>query len=655
MDPQPTSVDRPIDALLVDDNEQWAQFVAQDLERTNEGLHVSVATSANEALQRLRGSDGYDCLVTDYQMPETDGIQLLEQVRENGWDLPVLLLTGAGDENVAARAISSGASDYLIKNPKSDQTALFEQRIVAAVKQYRLQQSVAESEERYRTVTEQSSDAIMITQDGNAVFWNQRLSEIAGYDASQLSGVDPVETLVHPGDRSAARETIGAWYDGTNADTLQETRIVTRAGEIRHWELAGRAITYDEEPAVLISARDVTRQKRQKRELEWETELNRNIQQALVESRTREGLEEAISTHLHEYGYVLAWCSRVLGDELRPSGACGEVSYMESVTFELEDAGDAEPSVRAARSKEPVFIDDVTDLPATGWRDAALDAGFHSGAAIPLVHEDIFYGVLAVYDRRPSRFDDIERSLLLSLAETIAFAIHGIETRHALSSQRVVELSVRLHGDKYYLNDVIQRVDGGDDERRITVKGTVPYEGGRTMQYLTAEGLSDDAVRAAAAEHPAVVDVETVWESDGSSRLSVVVDDPTPESRLADLGAVIRETVVRPDGAVLHVEVTTTQDRRRVLDQLESAYPSVSVESLVETDRQTEPPASDRSLGTLTDKQATALRTAFHQGYFESPRKSNATEIAQSLGVTHSTFLQHLRAAQKKVFGELYG
>jgi PAS domain S-box-containing protein len=644
-----------IDVLLVDDNEQWARFIAQDLERINENLGVTIAASANEALQRLREPDSYDCLVTDYQMPGGNGIRLLERVRDNGWDIPVLLLTGEGGEDIAAEAISSGASDYLIKDPKSDQTSLFEQRISAAVEQHRLQRSVAESEERYRTVTEQSSDAIMIVQDGRAIFWNRRLSEIIGFEDADRDAFDPIETLIHPEDRSAIREAIESWYGGANTGDLQETRITTRGGTVRHWELAGRAITYDEDPAVLISARDVTQQKRQKRELEWEKELNRNIQRALVESRTREDLEEAICTHLHQYGYTLAWCGRVLDRELRPVATRGDGSYTDSVAFKLDDAHDGEPSVWAARSEEPVFVDDFTDLFATEWRDAALDAGYRSGAAVPLVHEDIFYGVLAVYDRRPFRFDEVEQSLLISLAETAAFAIHSIETRYALSSQRIVELGLRLQGDGYYLNDVFTTVNGRDEASQITVEGTVPYENGQTMQYLTVEGVDEDAVRAAADEHPATVAVDTVWESDGSSRLTVVVDGPTPESRLADMGAVVRETVVRSAGATLKIEVTTTQDRREMIDRFTSEYPTVSVESIVETDRQAEPSATDRSLESLTDKQATALRAAFHQGYFESPRKSSATEVAESLGVAHSTYLQHLRAAQRKVFEALYG
>lgn len=77
------------------------------------------------------------------------------------------------------------------------------------------------------------------------------------------------------------------------------------------------------------------------------------------------------------------------------------------------------------------------------------------------------------------------------------------------------------------------------------------------------------------------------------------------------------------------------------------------MESIVETDQQAKPSATQRSLASLTNKEAAALQAAFHQGS-EPSRASSATEIAESLGVVHSTYLQHPRAAQKKIFQALY-
>ena len=60
-------------------------------------------------------------------------------------------------------------------------------------------------------------------------------------------------------------------------------------------------------------------------------------------------------------------------------------------------------------------------------------------------------------------------------------------------------------------------------------------------------------------------------------------------------------------------------------------------------------------LDALTEKQSGALEAAYHHGYFDRPRGHAAVDIAESLGVTHTTYLQHLRVAQRKVFEQLFG
>ncbi|SFR42008.1 HTH DNA binding domain-containing protein [Halogeometricum rufum] len=57
---------------------------------------------------------------------------------------------------------------------------------------------------------------------------------------------------------------------------------------------------------------------------------------------------------------------------------------------------------------------------------------------------------------------------------------------------------------------------------------------------------------------------------------------------------------------------------------------------------------------TLTDKQRTALRVAVVEGYFEWPRETTASELAESLGIAQPTFARHLRVAERKLFSALF-
>lgn len=647
--------ERSISVLLVDDNEPWAQFLAQSVTRQAGNIQVSVVTSPNQALQTLQNTDEYDCVVTDHQMPEVTGLELLKRLRAKDFEIPIIMYTSVGNEDLASKAIQAGASDYIIKNPKTDQTSIFERRINNSIKQYRLEQSIKESEERYRTVTEQSTDAILIVQNSKSVFCNQRFYDLVEYDESELDSFDLVSTIVHPEDQDHVRAVINDWYEGTDIGPLQEARIVTANGDLRYWELAGQQITHQDDSAILISARDITERKRRNRELEWEKKLNRNVQKALIDTKTPKGLLEAICDQLCEYGYDFVWTGQLVDDEIQPQVIRGDdTAYVSETTFGLEGNHDTEPSVWAARTREPQFINDFADLFASEWRDAAIEAGYRSGAAIPLLHENVFYGVLVVYDSRTDQFDKTERTLLESLCDTVAFAIHSFETQHALSAQHAVELVLGLHESEYYLVDIARTPELNLEDSCITVAGTVPQDASHNLQYVNVPKRSRDAFVKLAHEHPSIEEITPL--SENGERFKIVVTEPSPESKLAEMGAVVRGTTIDQSGAEIQIESPTRREARRLIDRVKNEFPQISVQSLADIDRDRSPTQGEQSITSdLTDKQREAYRVAYFEGYFENPRESSATDIAESLGISHSTFLQHLRAAQKKMASHLYG
>lgn len=637
----------PLGVLLVDDNEQWARYMADKLERQAESLEVTVALSANEAMLTLRESDSVDCFVADYRMPEVDGIQLLERVREEWPDLPFVLITGEGSEDIASKAIDAGVTDYLIKDPNADQTTQFVNKIQTAVEQYLLQRTVEESEERYRTVIEQGRDAVMIVRDGEMVFCNQRLAELVGEDRRALQ-TELLLDVVHADDQGAVERLLEEWLAGTAPNQVQDVRLVTAEGTVRYCEWVGQRITDNGEPGVLVTIRDVTERRQRERKLRWERELNRTLQTSLVEVNTRAELEQAVTSLLVEYGYALAWIGDASGDAVSPRAVGGERSYVDTLTTADTDGLDSEPSVWAARRGNPQFIADFEDLFGTGWRDTAIETGYRSGAALPLTYNNVTHGVLAVYHDSPGRFDETEQQLLAELADTVAFALHTLETRVSLAADQVQEVRLQLHGTAYYLSEILSTAAINSGDASVTVNGTVPHGDGVLLQYVTLDGIDGEQFRTAASDHPAVDAVTTLDEE--TEHLQIRVTEPTPESELAAFGAVVRSTTVTAGQTDVSVELAAREAVSEAADIVEATFGSANVVSIVERDRATQ----DAPENELTDKQAAALEAAYYHGYFDQPRGSSATEIAEALGVTHSTFLQHLRTAQRKVFRDRF-
>lgn len=99
--------------LLVDDEESFLEMTKFFLERER-GLTVETTTSTKDALDKLSSGE-YEAIVSDYQMPDMDGLDLLKIVRAEGRDIAFILLTGKGREDVAIQALNSGADFYLQK------------------------------------------------------------------------------------------------------------------------------------------------------------------------------------------------------------------------------------------------------------------------------------------------------------------------------------------------------------------------------------------------------------------------------------------------------------------------------------------------------------------------------------------------------------
>jgi PAS domain S-box-containing protein len=124
--------------LYVDANCDDITAVTESLSGSTGEFAVTVCKSADAALETLEGAS-YDCVVSEYRLPDRTGVELLRAVRDRSFDLPFLLFTDDGDESVASTAISAGVTDYVTKTPLSEQTERLRQRITSAVARYQEQ------------------------------------------------------------------------------------------------------------------------------------------------------------------------------------------------------------------------------------------------------------------------------------------------------------------------------------------------------------------------------------------------------------------------------------------------------------------------------------------------------------------------------------
>ncbi|MDD1693993.1 MAG: PAS domain S-box protein [Methanoregula sp.] len=250
----------PISVLYVDDERSLLEPTRLSLEKRG-NISVDTSISVQDALEKMQVRS-YDVIVSDYQMPEIDGLEFLKQLRKSGNTIPFIIFTGKGREDAVIESYNAGADFYLAKggNPKAMFLDLTN-KIVQIVTRRRAEKALRESEERYRKVMEQSHDAIFIVRGSKFVFVNDRVSEISGFTKKELYDMEIWE-LLHPDDRAPVLEISRSRADGGPAPHTYEARVVTKSGEVRHLEFAVTTVVSDGENALLCSVRDITDRKR---------------------------------------------------------------------------------------------------------------------------------------------------------------------------------------------------------------------------------------------------------------------------------------------------------------------------------------------------------------------------------------------------------
>ncbi len=257
-----------IRVLHVDDDPEFGELVAVYLEREEERISVRTATTPDDAIDVLDSRE-IDCVVSDYEMPGMDGIELLETVRERDPDLPFVLYTGKGSEEIASDAISAGVTEYLQKERGTSQYAVLANRITNAVEQYRSTRALEASQKRLSLFFEQSPLGVVEwTEEFEVARLNEAAEEILGYDEAELRGTHGRE-IVSEADRESVSGVIEALQEGAGGyHSINEN--VRKDGERIICEWHNRVVTDDDGDVVAIFSQfqDITERRTQRKELE---------------------------------------------------------------------------------------------------------------------------------------------------------------------------------------------------------------------------------------------------------------------------------------------------------------------------------------------------------------------------------------------------
>ena len=317
----------PIAVLCVDDDEEFVAMLKTFLERQNERLDVTTATNATVGINRLN-EEAIDCIVSDYDMPRTDGLEFLRMVRAMHPKLPFILFTGKGTEAIAGEAVAAGATDYLTKQSGTEQYAVLADRITAAVARQQAETTLRRAAERQSAVIESINDAVYrVDGQGQFVAVNEALADMSGYSRAELLGADVSllkddETIEHF--EETIREML---HNGANETTIAFEMQTADGKSVRCEDnLALLPLEDGRYSGAVGSIRDVSTRTRRTRQLERKNDrleefasiLSHDLRSPLGVARGRIELvrEEHESEHLDDARLALERMDTLINDLL---------------------------------------------------------------------------------------------------------------------------------------------------------------------------------------------------------------------------------------------------------------------------------------------------------------------------------------------------
>src|SRR5271157_4682466 len=220
-----------IRVLHVDDDIGFLSVSKECLEAQG-NFEVQTTSSIKEAMKKLKKGK-YDAVVSDYQLPGKDGLQFLKELRQKGNNIPFIVFTGKGREEVVIKALNLGADHY--ENKSGDPETVYcglghairtaVERKRTAEERLKAEKALRENEEKYRTLINSLPEiAFEADKQGNLTFVNKSAYAVTGYTEEDFfaKGLNALDFPV-PEHRSNAQESMKKVLTGEKTGTHEYT------------------------------------------------------------------------------------------------------------------------------------------------------------------------------------------------------------------------------------------------------------------------------------------------------------------------------------------------------------------------------------------------------------------------------------------------
>ncbi len=250
--------------LIIEDDIDQAHLMELILERANEEFSVEVANSYSKGRLLLK-SIRFDALVLDYHLPDKDGLQMLREFKESGITLPVVMVTGQGDERVAVEAMRLGAMDYIVKT-KQDLNIL-PRVLQRVIKEHSLSAQLKLSEQRYFALFDKANIAIFIlsARDYTLLNVNKQSLDLTGYEKEEILNRSFSQLC-----SKSSSEEIRKFFDNliqSGQSSSDQISLVRSDRRLVPCDISGSVVAIGENQVIQLFARDISEKVKMQRQL----------------------------------------------------------------------------------------------------------------------------------------------------------------------------------------------------------------------------------------------------------------------------------------------------------------------------------------------------------------------------------------------------
>ena len=471
---------------------------------------VHTAEEAQEWLYPQKGENPFDVVMLDYRLPGKTGLELLKDLRDDPkFDLPVIIVTGQGDQEAVLKAHQLGAIDYLIKTPGY----LFQLPIMIENAYHQSQlirehKALQRSENLFRLLAENAGDMIyrvLLKPKPQLEYMSPAITEILGYNAEEFyQNLALINRIIHPDDLQLLKKIREG--DGSTKESIVLRMMRKDARQV--WIEARNVYIRDENSEILAIegiARDVTEQRKadaERRELLDETrrrvEELQSVNQVLIASRAANSMEEILGKLLDQtlsflgLGTGIVWS---YSPDLKSVEWARAIGWLTAYEKELTDHGQEyfQEAIQTAKASRINHLPEqmIEIFKKTGQRDQS-EAG---GVWLPIQANKKLIGAMFVLVPKavPISADDFQTlGTLSNITGTAAHRIQLFEQTEnqlkRLTALRVVDAAISSSLDlKVIFNVLIEHVIS---ELRIDAAAVLLFNPvTKTLEYAAGSGF----------------------------------------------------------------------------------------------------------------------------------------------------------------------